>query len=107
MSPSPPRAPDDLPAAVVTSMGDLSPASLRDLAAYAQALADHREREAVTADADESQDADDVGDDLPDDVPSKATLTVKEINDNRYHYWQWRDGDQIKSKYKGPATGDE
>jgi len=107
MSPSPPRAPDGLPTAVARSMDALSPASLRELAAYAQALADHREREAATGDADEPQDADPAGDDRPDDVPSKATLTVKEINDNRYHYWQWREGDRIKSKYKGPASGDE
>lgn len=42
-------------------------------------------------------------DDPPDDVPANATLTVKEINDNRYYYWQWRDGDSIRSKYKGPV----
>ena len=46
-------------------------------------------------------------DDLPDDVPAKATITIKEINDNRYYYWQWREGDQVKSKYKGPVNPDE
>lgn len=40
------------------------------------------------------------------DVPQKATLTIKEINDNRYYYWQWRDGDKIRSKYKGPVSDD-
>ncbi|SEL89237.1 hypothetical protein SAMN04488691_11092 [Haloferax larsenii] len=44
---------------------------------------------------------------MPEDVPSKASLTVKEINDNRYYYWQWREGDQIKSKYKGPVDKSE
>ncbi|MDL5363280.1 hypothetical protein [Halalkalicoccus sp. NIPERK01] len=24
--------------------------------------------------------------DLPGDVPTKATITIKEINDDRYHY---------------------
>jgi hypothetical protein len=43
--------------------------------------------------------------DLPDDVPSKATITGKAINDNRYYYWQWRDGEQIKSKSKGHPDG--
>ena len=39
----------------------------------------------------------------PDGVPGKASITVKEINDNRYYYWQWRDGDAVKSKYHGPV----
>lgn len=39
----------------------------------------------------------------PEGVPSKASVTIKEINDNRYYYWQWREGDTIKSKYKGPV----
>ncbi|WP_158303770.1 hypothetical protein [Natronomonas pharaonis] len=34
-------------------------------------------------------------------------VKIKEINDNRYYYWQWRDGDRIKSKYKGPVSSDE
>jgi len=32
------------------------------------------------------------GTDRPDSVPAKASTTVKEINGNRYYYWQWRDG---------------
>jgi len=36
-------------------------------------------------------------------VPGKASLTVKEINGNRYYYWQWRDGDAVRSKYHGPV----
>ena len=39
----------------------------------------------------------------PDGVPGKASITVKEINENRYYYWQWRDGDTVKSKYHGPV----
>jgi len=46
-------------------------------------------------------------DDLPDDVPTKATITVKEINDKRYYYWQWREGEKVKSKYKSPVDPDE
>ena len=45
-------------------------------------------------------------DELPDDVPAKATTTIKEINGNRYYYWQWRDGEKIRSKYKGPVNPD-
>jgi hypothetical protein len=42
-------------------------------------------------------------DDLPDDVPAKATIMIKEINDNRY-YWQWWGGDSVKPKYKIRST---
>jgi len=27
-------------------------------------------------------------------------ITIKEINDNRYCYWQWRERKKVKSKYK-------
>jgi hypothetical protein len=30
----------------------------------------------------------------PGDVPAKATIAFKEINDNRYYYWQPRAGDK-------------
>lgn len=66
-------------------------------------LAEHREREARLAESDEMEEVEERPEDLPDDVPSKATITVKEINDNRYYYWQWREGEKIKSKYKGPV----
>jgi hypothetical protein len=69
-------------------------------------LAEHREREARLAEAEEEDEIDERPDDLPDDVPTKATITIKEINDNRYYYWQWRDGDKIRSQYKGPVNPD-
>lgn len=64
-------------------------------------------------DADEQEPAADEapGHDLPpgvdrdDDVPAKATLTTKTIKGNDYYYWQWRDGDEIKSEYVGPVGG--
>jgi hypothetical protein len=70
-------------------------------------LADHREHAARHEEESNEVDGADRSDDLPDDVPSKATLTVKEINGNRYHYWQWREGDKVKSKYKGPVNPDD
>lgn len=36
-------------------------------------------------------------------MPTKATITVKEFKDNRY-YLQWREGDSVASKYKGPLN---
>ena len=62
--------------------------------------------QALRAREDEDDEAERQGDDSerPDGVPAKASITVKTINDNRYEYYQWRDGDRVKSKYKGPAS---
>ena len=83
-------------------LDEQSPEVLRQVARFAEELAEHREREAQLTESDEKEQVEERPADLPDDVPSKATITIKEINDNRYYYWQWREGDQIKSKYKGP-----
>ncbi|NHN61632.1 MULTISPECIES: hypothetical protein [Halorussus] len=121
MSDEPPTPPSELPADVVERLDGYSPEHLRHIASYAEELAEHREREArlaAEAGADEAgadeagadeAEADEVGEepeDLPDDVPSRATITIKEINDNRYYYWQWREGDTVTSKYKGPVDSD-
>ncbi|WP_227378590.1 hypothetical protein [Haladaptatus halobius] len=37
-------------------------------------------------------------------VPARATLTTKTINDNQYYYFQWREGEQVKSQYVAPVT---
>ena len=101
-----PTPPADLPADVRATLEECSTAQLRDVAAYAEALADHRE-----AAPDDGGESDGEGDDTtadaerPTGVPSKATLTVKEINGNRYYYWQWREGERIKSTYEGPVDG--
>jgi hypothetical protein len=39
-------------------------------------------------------------------IDDEVTVTVKEINDNRY-YWQCRNGDSVNSVYKGLANPDE
>ncbi|SDY87632.1 hypothetical protein [Halopenitus persicus] len=41
------------------------------------------------------------------DVPTKATIPIKEIKDHRYYYRQWREGEKVTSKYKGPFNPDE
>jgi len=42
-----------------------------------------------------------------DGVPMRAYVSIKEIDGRYYAYWQWRDGDKIKSEYRGPATDGE
>ncbi len=73
----------------------------------AEELAEYNERETRLKGKSDEDNIEERPDDLPDDVPAKATITIKEINDNRYYYWQWRKGDKIKSKYKGPVSSGE
>jgi len=101
-----PKPPTELPDSVVDTLDDYSPELLRYVADYAEELADYRERRDRLTEEDD-EDVDERSEDLPDDVPSKATITIKEINDNGYYYWQWREGDRIKSQYKGPVDSDE
>lgn len=103
MSYEPPTPPANLSTELVKSLNKSSPDRLQDIARYAEALAEHKEREARLEEESNEVDAEE----RPDDVPAKATITIKEINDNRYYYWQWREGDKVTSKYKGPVNPDE
>ena len=103
----PPTPPSDLPPDLASRLEECSPGALRAVAEYADGLATHREREARLEEEQETETEEDQQEDLPADVPSKATTTVKEINDNRYYYWQWREGDTVKFQYKGPVSPDE
>ena len=107
MSYEPPTPPADLPKELVDTLNQYSPGRLEHVARYAEELAEHKAREARMEEESAKDEIENRPDDLPDDVPSKATITIKEINDNRYYYWQWREGDTVKSKYKGPVDPDE
>ncbi|GAA0290804.1 hypothetical protein [Halarchaeum salinum] len=99
---SPPTPPQELSSDLVESLEDCSAEELRAVERYADALAEYREREARLAEDDQDEVADHP-EELPDDVPTRATLTIKEINGNRYYYWQWRDGEKVRSQYKEPV----
>jgi len=107
MSYSPPTPRSELPDDIIETLDQYSPELLRHIANYAEELADYREREARLDEKKKGNEIEDQAEDLPSDVPAKATITIKEINENRYYYWQWRDGDQIKSKYKSPVDSEE
>ncbi len=104
MSYEPPTPPANLPTEIVTTLNESDLEQLRDVATYAEALAEHKEREARLKESADQEEVEERPDDLPDNVPAKATVTIKEINNNRYYYWQWRKGDSVKSKYKGPVN---
>lgn len=108
MSDSSLTPPQELPTTLVETLDEYSSNRLRAVAQYAEPLAEHRDRHAQHGKENEDGAQIETGpDDLPADVPPKATLTTKTINDNRYDYWQWREGEKIKSKYNGPANPDE
>jgi hypothetical protein len=107
MSYEPPTPPANLPAEIVTTLNESTPEDLREVSTYAEALAEHNEREARLEEDANQDEMEERPDDLPDTVPAKATVTIKEINDNRYYYWQWREGAKIRSQYKGPVNSDK
>jgi hypothetical protein len=104
MSHKPPTPPADLSTEMVNTLNGYSPEQLQHVARYVEALVAHKAREGPTEEESDGDESVERHDDLPDDVPSKATITIKEINDNRYYYWQWRDGQKIRSQYKGPVN---
>ena len=104
MSYEPPTPPVELPTETVDTLNRFSPDQLQDIARYAEVLAEHKAHEARLEEESDGDEIEERPDDLPDDVPTKATITIKEINDNRYTTGR---GDKIKSKYKGPVKFDE
>ncbi|SNR66046.1 hypothetical protein SAMN06266787_10865 [Halorubrum ezzemoulense] len=107
MSYEPLTPPANLPTEIVNTLNESDSELLRDVATYAEALAEHKEREHHLEESVDQEEVEERPDDLPDEVPAKATITIKEINNNRYYYWQWREGDKVTSKYKGPVNPDE
>ena len=99
--------PSTLTTEIVNTLNESTPEQFREIVTYAEALAEHKEREARLEESADQEEVEERPDDLPDDVPAKATITIKEINDNRYYYWQWREGDSVTSKYKGPVNPNE
>lgn len=83
MSHEPPTPPSELPTDIVDALNECRAEDLRDVSRYAEELAAHKEREARRTERDEKE-VEPTGD-RPDDVPTKATITIKEINDNRYY----------------------
>jgi len=89
---------------------------LRSIARYASDLADLKERlvqeeveaEAVKVKEDKTPDgwdADEWTEQLKDsNAPPRATLTTKTIDSRDYYYYQWREGDKIKSEYVAPVS---
>jgi len=100
----PPRPPTELPTDIVNTVNGYSQGQLQHVVRYAEELAEHKAREARLHEVSDEDEIDELPDDHPEGVPPKSMIRIKEINDNRYYYWQWRKGDNVKSKYKGPVN---
>ena len=100
-----PTPPDELEDSVATVLEELArrdPEQLPAVAAYAEDL-DARAASAGTRSPDSSDDAgadavETDADGYPEGVPERATVTVTEIGGTEYRYYQWREGDEIRSK---------
>ncbi|APW99520.1 hypothetical protein CHINAEXTREME_17870 [Halobiforma lacisalsi AJ5] len=77
---------------------EYDPETIRDVALYAADLADWLEAGGGSGDGDGDDDGDGDGDDYPPGVPERATVTETEIAGTEYWYYQWREGDEIRSK---------
>lgn len=105
-----PEPPASIPQYILDGLDRQDAQTLEEISRYAEDLAAAKEAEAEAELEDDEEvvreDSEDV-DDLPDDVPTKASVVVKEINSNRYYYYQWREGSKVKSKYKAPVDPDD
>lgn len=92
-----PVPPDDLDPelrAVLEALGEEDAETLRTVATYVDDLATWVESSA------EQESESPVDDEMsfPADVPDRASVTITEIDGTEYRYFQWRDGDDIRSK---------
>jgi hypothetical protein len=104
-----PNPPDNIAQYILDGLDRQGPEALRQIAEHAEDLADWKAAQAAA-----EMDKEDVvredsqeDNDRPVNVPAKASVVIKEINNNRYYYYQWRAGDQVKSKYKSPVEANE
>ena len=114
-----PDPPESAPKYLVEGLNKQDTETLRELADYAEQLA---EWQAAQAAADLEEEATDVDgapdewgeeewDDAVDEAREKAdllagkgTFTVKQIDGRGYYYLQWREGSKIKSQYVAPVS---
>jgi hypothetical protein len=85
MSYEPPTPPMNLSTEIVNMLNESGPEQLRDVATYAEALAEHKKREARLEESAGQEEVEERPDDLPDDVMEKKSV----------------------SQYKGPVNPDE
>ncbi|WP_226480009.1 hypothetical protein [Natrinema amylolyticum] len=91
--PTPPPELDGVDGEVLAELLERDAATLRTVSAYIDDVAAWKEARGES----ESESAADP-DAYPEGVPERATVSVTEIGDTEYHYYQWREGDEIRSR---------
>ncbi len=114
MDSSQPAPPTSAPKYIRKGLQKQSSETLREIARYAQQLADSKEQ-AIEAELEKkSIERDTTPEDWDEgewdtviseiDSPQRACLTTKTIDGRDYFYFQWREGSKIKSKYVAPVS---
>ena len=98
-----PTPPDDLETdlqAFLTALGDEDVATIRAVEQYVEALASWAEqRTGNGADGPTAAGEDRGGEPpVPSNVPADARVSVTAIGGTEYYYYQWREGDEIRSE---------
>lgn len=102
--------PDEIPTYLAEGLEKQSPETLRLISQVAAELAGEKERaaerelEEQAVDEEELPEGENPEEWKREQAPRGASLTVKTINANDYYYWQWRDGQHIKSEYVRPVN---
>jgi hypothetical protein len=91
--PTPPTELDRAGRDALRTLVEQDAATLRAVGSYLEALAAWKERRG--SDAPESGPA---AAEYPDGVPERASVSVTEIAGTEYYYYQWREGDEIRSE---------
>ncbi len=95
--PSPPAALDRTHREALAELEGSDPATLRTVSRYLETLAAWKEDRTADDEAEPaSTDADPAA--YPDGVPERASVSVTEIAGTEYYYYQWREGDEIRSE---------
>ncbi|AHF99849.1 hypothetical protein HALLA_14690 [Halostagnicola larsenii XH-48] len=101
-----PLPPADLDPDVVESLAvfeDEEPSTLRAVAAYLEERAAWEESRALEEREEPPEGTEETPERIeepPAGVPERATVSVTEIGGTEYRYYQWREGDEIKSATK-------
>ena len=94
--PTPPPEVDRVEREALDELAKRDAATLREVSAYLEEVAAWKERREGAADESASDEAD--SESYPDGVPERATVSVTEIAGTEYDYYQWREGDEIRSE---------
>lgn len=109
-----PTPPTNAPKYIREGLPKQSSETLREIARYAQQLADSKEQAIEAELEEESIEQDSTPEEWDEnewdtvisevDSPQRACLTTKTIDGRDYFYFQWREGSKIKSKYVAPVS---